>query len=189
MSAYLDSYDFIFIDECSFNFSTWPLSGWAASGTYPKSKKSGKSKNYSAITAMDKKGILCIKIVKGGVKGADFCIFIKELIDSQKERFESRKLILFMDNASIHKSKDYMKKLEKFYNILYNAPYTPQLNPIEFSFSKIKHNVRKLRSKTKENLVRNILHSCELVTEKDAAEFIIHSIKFLKNAVNREDFY
>ncbi len=100
-------------------------------GEYQKAHRSCKSKNYSAITAMDLQGILSLKIIKGGVKGPDFCLFIKELIQYNQERFTTNKALLFMDNASIHKSKDLMQKLSKFYNILYNAPYTPQFNPIE----------------------------------------------------------
>lgn len=65
-----------------------------------------------------------IKIIKGGVKGPDFGMFLKELIETEGERFKSKKVILFMDNASIHHSKAVMKEINKFYNILYNAPYT-----------------------------------------------------------------
>jgi len=94
-----------------------------------------------------------------------------------------------MDNASIHKSKAYMKKVERFYTILYNAPYTPQFNPIEFAFSKIKQIVRKQQPRTEQDLVLKILNACRAVTEQDAAKYILHSLKFLDKAIDRIDFF
>lgn len=189
LGAHYRSFDFIYIDETSFNLQTWALKGWSSVGTNPKASKPVKSNNYSAITAMDIKGVLGVKIVRGGVKAADFFIFIKELIGSDRIRFARMKTILFMDNAKIHVSKDYMQKFEKFYNVLYNAPYSPQLNPIEFAFSKLKNIVRKSRPKTEKELINNILRACNEITEKDAAGYIVHSLKFLPKAVDKEDFF
>ena len=189
LGAHQQSFDFIYIDECSFNLQTWALKGWSQSNTYPKASKPAKSKNYSAITAMDIDGILSLKIVKGGVKASDFFIFIQDLVKSDQRRFSSEKVVLFMDNASIHKSKDYMQKFSKYFYVMYNAPYTPQLNPIEFAFSKLKNSVRKSRPKTENELIRYILRGCKEITEKDAAEYVVHSLKFTKKAVNKEDFF
>ena len=148
MNAHITGFDFVYIDEVSFHIDLRIRKGWARKGTHQKISTVSKSKNYSAIMAMDFNGIIALKILKGGVKGADFFLYIKELIESEQERFNSKKVILFMDNASIHKTKDFMKKLAKYQNILYNSPYTPQLNPIEFAFSKIKNKVRKGKSTT-----------------------------------------
>ncbi len=154
IGAHNDSFDFVYIDEVSFNLDIWPQKGWAPLGKNQKVSYPGKSKNYSAIVAMDIEGILSLKIIKGGVKAPDFCLFIKQLIDQEAQRFRSNKVILFMDNATIHKSKDYMQKLEKFVNIMYNSPYTPQFNPIEFAFSKIKHIVRNQKPQKEDDLVK-----------------------------------
>jgi len=139
--------------------------------------------------AMDFNGIIALKILKGGVKGADFFLYIKELIESEQERFNSKKVILFMDNASIHKTKDFMKKLAKYQNILYNSPYTPQLNPIEFAFSKIKNKVRKEKSMTETDLIKSIYKAVNEISPKDATNYIIHSFNFLGDAVQGENFY
>ena len=187
--AHCQSFDFICIDETSFNLETWSLKAWAPFGKHQKVSKPAKSKNFSAITALDINGVLCVKVVKGGVKAPDFFMFVQELIEFQSSRFNSKKVILFMDNASIHKSKDYMQKLSKFYNVMYNAPYTPQFNPIEFAFSKLKCIVRKSKPKTEQDLVTKILNACKEITKKDAAHFITHSLKFLSKAIDKEDFF
>ena len=46
-----------------------------------------------------------------------------------------------MDNAKIHKCKKLQPLLSKL-NILYNAPYSPFLNPIEKFFALFKHKIR-----------------------------------------------
>jgi len=138
---------------------------------------------------MDVSGILAVKILRGGVKGQDFFYFIKELVELENERFQTNKVVMLMDNASVHKSKDYMKKAENFYNVLYNAPYTPQFNPIEFAFSKIKQIVRKQKPKTEQDLVFKILNACKEITNKDAAKYIVNSLKFLDKAIEGSDFF
>ena len=46
----------------------------------------------------------------------------------------------FMDNASTHKNKILIKKYFLRRNaIIYNCPYSPELNPIEFAFNKVKN--------------------------------------------------
>ena len=50
--------------------------------------------------------------------------------------FEDHKPVLFMDNARIHHSKEFIvKNFENKIRILYKAPYSPNLNPIENFFS------------------------------------------------------
>ncbi len=187
--AHPQSYDFIYIDETSFNLQNWVRKGWAPVEQHPTSSNPPKSINYSGIFAMDLSGILSLKIVQGGVKGVDFFLFMTQLISAHENRFKTKKIILFLDNAIIHRSKDYMKKLNLHYNILYNALYTPQLNPIELAFGKIKHNVKKTRPRTEKQLLRAIQGACQDITEKNAAEYIIHSLKFLPKAIAKEDFY
>ncbi len=72
---------------------------------------------------------------------------------------------------------------------MYNAAYTPELGPIEFSFSKLKNQVKKAGPISGDDLVVKILQACGQVTNKECAEYIIHSLTFIKKAINKEDFY
>ncbi len=189
ITAHLNSFDFIYIDEISFNLELRPSKGWGLKGYTINASKPPKSKNYSAIIAMDIQGYLGLKIVKGGVKGPEFISFMCELVELETARFSKKKTILFMDNASIHKSKDFMQKFAKYYNILYNAPYTPQLNPIEFSFSKLKYLVKKAKPISETDLVKKILEASQTISPQNCSEFIVNSLKFIEKALNNEDFF
>ena len=63
----------------------------------------------------------------------------KEYLTKLREENGNAKICLFMDNLSTHtsnKSKDAMRSLGIRY--LWNLPYSPDLNPIESVFSKVK---------------------------------------------------
>ena len=72
-----------------------------------------------------------------------------------------------MDNVSFHKSKEvkeYISKTDN--NILYVPPYSPQFNPIELVFSKMKHNYRKLSVKS-DNIENKVKESISSINSKD----------------------
>ena len=189
ISAHLASFDFVYIDEISFNLEMRPTKGWGKRGKQINAIKPPKSKNYSVIVAMDIYGYVGLKIIRGGVKGPEFISFMFELSSSESRKVSKKNTIFLMDNAKIHKSKDFMQKFAKYYNVLYNAPYTPQLNPIEFSFSKLKHLVKKTKPISEKDLVKKILQVANEISSKDCSEFIIHSLTFIERALEKEDFY
>ena len=138
---------------------------------------------------MDIKGIVYVKIIKGGVKAPDFFSFVSELVAIECPKYSKRKIVLMMDNAKVHHSKDYMQKFIKYVNVLYNSPYTPQFNAIEFLFSKLKSEVKKKKAKNESELIKNIINVCKIFSSKECAKYIVHSLQFLKNAYKCENFY
>ena len=66
LSHHLSSFEFIYLDEISFNLEFRPVNGWAPIGKKIETSKPCKSKNYSTIVCMDIHGPIGIKIIKGG---------------------------------------------------------------------------------------------------------------------------
>ena len=60
-------------------------------------------------------------------------------------------------------------------NLVFLASYSPELNPIEEAFSKIKHLVRKARARTREALIDAIARALAAVTPEDAAGWFAHA--------------
>ena len=53
-----------------------------------------------------------------------------------------KEVVLFMDNAIIHKHSQVLETARKFkVNVVFNAEYSPWLNPIEQLFSHIKKHI------------------------------------------------
>ena len=189
LTALKKGFEFYYLDEISFNLELRPVLGWGMIGKPIQTSKPPKSKNYSVICCMDLNGVVALRIIKGGVKSPDFFSFVSKLIEKECPPLKRNNILLFMDNAKVHHSKDYMKKFANYCNIIYNAPYTPQLNPIEFLFSRLKSDVKKLKSKNESELLQNIINVCKSFKSKECAEYIVNSLKFLKNAYDKQEFY
>ena len=127
----------ISIDETSVDISIASNYGFAKKGTKCVINKIFKRKRFTVIMAMTKRKILDYKIVPNSSNGETFMSFIKEQIVPKTKK------ALFMDNARIH----HYKKFTSYVNsikrkVIYNVPYTPIYNPIEYVFNNLKMYLR-----------------------------------------------
>ena len=77
-----------------------------------------------------------------------------------------------MDNLSAHKGQRVRKLIEdRGCELLYLPPYSPDLNPIEEAFSKVKRLLRVIGARTKEALVEAIGKALDAVGARDARGF------------------
>ncbi len=82
-----------------------------------------------------------------------------------------------MDNARIHHSKLFKKySQEHNLDIIYNAPYCPEYNPIENVFSKVKILLRK-KTNNEIKLLTNIEKCFNKITKNDLKNYFINSLK------------
>lgn len=83
--------------------------------------------------------------------------------------------VVVMDNLSAHKGHKVKELIEKRRcELLYLPPYSPDLNPIEEAFSKIKGILRKAEARTREALVEAMDATISAVTARDARGFFKH---------------
>jgi transposase len=81
-----------------------------------------------------------------------------------------------MDNLSTHKGervKEFVRSAGSC-ELLYLPPYSPDFNPIEEAFSKVKGLLRKAEARSRETLVKAIVNALEAVTVRDAKGFFEH---------------
>jgi transposase len=79
------------------------------------------------------------------------------------------------NGISAHKGERVRELIEeRGCELLYLPPYSPDLNPIEEAFSKVKRILRKAESRTREALVEAIGAAVSAVTAKDARGFFEH---------------
>ncbi len=103
----------------------------------------------------------------------------KELFESYVEYFLAPALlpgqVVVMDNHTAHKGQRVRDLIEgKGCELLYLPPYSPDFDPIEEAFSKIKGFLRRISARTKEALVEAIGKALGAVTPKDAQGFFAH---------------
>jgi transposase len=80
-----------------------------------------------------------------------------------------------MDNLSAHKGQRIRELIEeRGCELIYLPPYSPDFNPIEEAFSKIKGILRRIEAQTREVLVGALGEAISAVTARDARGFFEH---------------
>ena len=80
--------------------------------------------------------------------------------------------VIILDNLSSHKSQRAAEILqERGAWFLFLPPYSPDLNPIEMAFSKLKALIRKAAARTYEDLWNAVGHVCNLFTDEECFNF------------------
>lgn len=147
----------ICIDEFSFKLNSTTNYGRTKKGTKCEvvDKVKNNSGNNSVLLAISNKEFFDGIIKNGAINGKDFTKFIKERI-IPKMNPENR---LFMDNAQIHKCetiKDILKEDPLKGKIIYNIPYCPKYNPVEYVNNSAKCELKKLNVDNIQELQKNL---------------------------------
>ena len=103
----------------------------------------------------------------------------KAVFEAYVERVLAPKLkpgqIVVMDNLSSHKGSRVRELIEeRGCTLLYLPPYSPDLNPIEEAFAKVKASLRKFEARAREGLVEAMGRALDAVTAGDARGFFEH---------------
>ena len=97
---------------------------------------------YSAIPVMSITGIHDVYITEGTTDGVKFAHFIREYLLPLVLPYNGSnpRSIVIMDNAAIHHVHQNVGLIENVgAKLIFLPPYSPDLNPIEIVFSKVKH--------------------------------------------------
>jgi transposase len=109
--------------------------------------------------------------VRGATTSAVFEAYVEQVL---APALRSGRVVV-MDNLSAHKGERIKELIEgQGCQLLYLPAYSPDFNPIEEAFSKIKGLVRKAEARTREALVAAIGKALSAVTAKDARSFLEH---------------
>ena len=83
--------------------------------------------------------------------------------------------IILLDNAKAHHVEQVREWIEQAgAQGVYLPPYSPDLNPIELVWSKVKHLLRKAQARTKEALYQAITDALQTISPRDARVFFQH---------------
>ena len=160
---------FVFVDECSTNISLSPIYARAPKGERAHGKAPRNwGKNVSLICAIDASGVKPSMSVEGAVDSKAFEIYVEHFLAPTLKRGQ----IVVMDNLSVHKSKCVERLIEGAgCELLFLPPYSPDMNPIEEAFSKVKGILRKAKARTREALVEATGHALEAIAPRDIRGF------------------
>jgi len=83
--------------------------------------------------------------------------------------------VVVMDNLTAHKGERVRDLIEgRGCELIYLPPYSPDFNPIEEAFAKIKGLLRKAEARSREKLIEAMGWALEAMTARDARNFFEH---------------
>ena len=132
----------------------------------------GHWKTTSLIAALGWTGIRCSTVVDGSVNAHIFEAFVERVLAPELRAGD----IVVMDNLSSHKRSRTRELIEsRGAELRYLPPYSPDLNPIEMVFAKIKQLLRTLSCRTREALWAAMQSILDCVSASDAANCFQHA--------------
>jgi transposase len=128
-------------------------------------------KTTTLIAALGITGIVCSTVVDGAINGDLFHAFVEQVLVAQLRPGD----IVVLDNLSSHKRHDTRKLIEAAgAQVMFLPPYSPDLNPIEMIFSKVKQLLRSLACRTRDALWNAMQGVLDRVTSSDASNCFKH---------------
>ena len=122
------------------------------------------------LSAIRSNGTTCSMIFEGALDTKMFNAYIKKFLLPTLLPDD----IVIMDNLNVHKSQTAKNLIEgKGCSYIFLPEYSPDLNPIEKMWSKIKQLLRAMKARTQEGLEKAIAKALDCITEKDAAGWFI----------------
>lgn len=155
-----------FLDEAGSNLAMTRAYGRGAKGervieTVPQNY----GENITMLATLAATGIEAPMTINGAVDGIVFKVYVAEVLCPTLEAGD----IVVMDNLPAHKVAGIRELIEACgAKLIYLPPYSPDLNPIEKCWSKIKTYLRKAKARTRDELEKALREALLLVTEKDA---------------------
>ena len=162
----------MFIDETWATTNMTRLRGRAPLGERLVAKvPHGHWKTTTLIAALDNTGMRCATVVDGAINQQVFESFIAQVLVPSLHAGD----IVVMDNLSSHKGPQVAKLVAAVgATVVYLPPYSPDLNPIEMAFSKLKQLMRSAEHRTREALWSDMQHLLDQITPSDSKGFFRH---------------
>jgi transposase len=162
----------IFVDETWSKTNMTRLRGRAPVGQRLVQKvPAGHWKTTTLIAALGISGIRCSTVVDGAVNGDVFEAFVEQVLVPELRAGD----VVVMDNLSSHKRQRTRERIEGAgAAVLFLPPYSPDYNPIEMIFAKVKQLLRSLACRTRETLWNAMQWVLDQVSGSDAANCFAH---------------
>ena len=162
----------VFVDECSTNISMTPLYAYSPKGERARwSAPRNWGANVTLLSSMSAEGMGPSLAVQGATTREVFETYLQEALVPALRPGQ----IIVMDNLSSHKGPRVKELIEAAgCELLYLPPYSPDFNPIEEAFAKLKGRLRKAAARSSEALVDAMGVALDSISAGDALGFFSH---------------
>jgi transposase len=169
----LDARRLVFIDETAVttkmvrHYGRWPR-GERLVARVPH----GHWKTLTLVAALRIDGLTAPYVVDGAMDGPSFLAYVEQVLAATLRKGD----IVFMDNLRTHKIEGVREAIEAAgATVRYLPAYSPDLNPIEQAFSKLKMALRKGAARTVTTLLKLIGRLIKTFAPQECANYFRHA--------------
>ena len=159
----------VFIDETSLNTKLVKTTGWAPVGErLVDHTPFGHWHTQTFIAGLRHDGLVAPWVIKGAINRERFDLYVETQLAPTLRPGD----VVILDNLSSHKSEkaaDVLSSQGAWF--LFLPPYSPDLNPIEMAFAKLKILIRKAAARTYDDLWTAAGAVCDLYSSQECENF------------------
>ena len=165
----IDPTRLVFIDETWTKTNMAPLRGWCPLGQrLPAKVPHGRWTTMTFLAALRHDRVEAPWLLEGPINGESFRLYVDQVLIPTLQPGD----IVIMDNLGSHRSIAVRRALRAVGAKLFFLPkYSPDLNPIEMLFSKLKHGLRKAARRTHDALYTALVGLLPTVRSSECANY------------------
>jgi transposase len=163
----------VFIDETWIKTNMAPLRGWGPRGKRLRAYAPyGHWKTLTFIAALRCDRIEAPFVFDGPINGEAFLVYVERVLAPTLQPGD----VVIMDNLASHKGRAARAAIRaQGAHLVFLPPYSPDLNPIEQVFAKLKHLMRKAQPREVEATWRKAGQLLDLFTPQECANYLVNA--------------
>ncbi len=174
----LDPAKLVFLDESGFRLGSEVRYGWSPRGEDACGKYTGKWETMTMIGAIALDGFRGFMTIDAGTSIDVFHSFVTSQLVPNLRPGD----VVVMDNLAAHKNKNIIELIETAKaSVLFLPPYSPEFNPIEKTWAKLKEILRRLETTTRDTFDAAVAKAMQAINFQDILGWILHAGYRLKS--------
>jgi len=169
----MDPHAFVFLDETGASTNMVRRYGWSARGErLVDAAPHGHWKTTTFLAGLRSSGIVAPLVLDGPMTGEAFLAYVQQFLAPELKPGD----VVVMDNLAAHKVAGVAEAIRAAgASLMYLPPYSPDLNPIEQLFAKLKALLRKAAVRTREALWTTIGQLLDAFSPDECQNYIENS--------------
>jgi len=170
---FMDGTAFVFLDETSATTNMVRRYGWGARGErLVDAAPHGHWRTTTFVAGLRHDGIIAPLVLDGPMTGRAFRAYVEQFLAPALSPGD----VVVMDNLAAHKVEGIREAITAAgASILYLPPYSPDLNPIEQVFAKLKALLRQAAARTRETLWTTIGQLLQAFSPAECRNYLVNS--------------
>jgi transposase len=169
----IDPRRLVFVDETWAKTNMTRLRGWSTKGQRLVAKVPfGHWKTLTFIAGLRCDGLCAPFVFDGPINGVSFLAWVEKCLVPTLKPGD----IVVLDNLGSHKSQSVRHAIRAVdARLVFLPPYSPDLNPIEQAFAKIKALLRKVDARSVEQTWKSIGSLLDAFSKQECANYLVNS--------------